>query len=290
MTLNMFLRHVHPLYQAPDAPTDPEPIDPAIVADPAAEVGDVDPPEPEPIDPPADLETRGEDRGRNRLIDRISELTNRTRQAEERAAAAERKARLAEEVASRVQQGTDTPSPSARPAQDVDIDFDARVNSAADLKVWNQNANAIYQKGAKVFGGDSFRQSANAVSAIVGDEMFPAVVNAILELDSDNAHLVLREMASDVDRLADWKDMSPTRKIVELNRIAMAVTTPKTEPKAEPKAPAKLVSRAPAPPPSVDPGASKIIDYKSPEGDKLGDQEWSMRYEEDQRNRSRGRR
>lgn len=278
MTLNMFLRHVHPLYQAPDAPTDPEPIDPAIVADPVADVGDVDPPEPEPIDPEPQPDPQHGNKGKSPwFMDRISDLSHRARQAEEKAASAERKAREAEELLARLQRNDKAdPAPITRQPQPTgDADIDARVAE----RIYQQNVNQIIQRGRTAVGREQFDKSAGVLVAVAGDQVAHEIVNAVYNVDPDHAHLIVHQLGNDPDRVADLIAMNPVQKVAEITRIAMTAAAPKTEPKAEPKAPAKVVSRAPPPPPPVDPGAARTVNFKSSDSDKMSDEEWSKQWD-----------
>lgn len=279
MELNFLQKYLVPLYQAPDTPADPEPIDPAIAAaDPPADVGDVDPPDTDPVDPPpADPDPQHGNKGKSPwFMDRISDLSHKARQAEEKAASAERKAREAEELLARIQQGDKTaPAPIPRqPSGDPDID--ARVAE----RVYQQNVNQIIQRGRNAVGRDQFDKSAGVLVAVAGDQLAHEIVNAVYNVDPDRAHLIVHQLGNDPDRVADLIAMNPVQKVAEITRIAMTAAAPKTEPKTEPKAPpAKVVSKAPAPAPQVDPVATKTINFKSGDSDKMSDEEWSKQWD-----------
>lgn len=263
---NMFRAIPLPLYQAPDAPganVDPQdpPVDPKLAADPpAANPPAADP----PVDPQAPGGTEKPDGRKNPwYLKRIADEAERARLAETRAADAEA-------LAARLQAGKEPPavdpartaSPAAAPAQD----FNAAVRTEAQRLRLAEESTAVRSTGLREFGA-AFLEDLNILTAIgaTGDE----IVLDLLAVDKPNAHKILANLAKDPEQAASLVGMDSRRRIAELTRMADAIA-PKTENALTPKTPVvppKQVSRAPAPPPPVDPSASKTVDWRSDDAD-----------------------
>jgi hypothetical protein len=71
-----------------------------------------------------------------------------------------------------------------------------------------------------------------------------------MDVDSENAHLIVRQLAKDPDRAVSFTKMNGTQRVAELVRMSTALA-PKAPAPAAPAAPA--VSRAPKPAPALAP-------------------------------------
>lgn len=157
-------------------------------------------------------------------------------------------------LAERLQAGkTETP-PAPPPAQD----FQTAVQREAARMRLSEDSTSIRDAGFREFG-QSFKQNLDILNAAgaVSDDM----VLDLIAVDKDNAHKILATLAQDPDRATAIAAMDSRRRTAELTRISMAASTPTQA--AAPKAPAKQVSRAPAPPPPVEPSATKTVPWWS---------------------------
>lgn len=260
----------------PDGSSD-VPIDAAIAAatDLVVEPAVVAPLEPEEVEPePAEPEPKSEHGNKGKpawFSSRLAEVGHRANQAEQRAETAERRAREAEELLSRLQRGDKLDAAPPAPQAPPESDIDARVNE----RLYQQNVSQIIQRGYNAIGREAFDDSSKVLRGLIGDRNLPVIVNEVYNIDPDNAHVLLHQLGSDPERLVDIAAMNPVQRVRELTRMSMTAAAPKVEPKAEPKEPPKKVSRAPAPAPVVEPSTKKAVDFLSPDGDKMGEEEWS---------------
>lgn len=249
-----------PLYQAPDAPgetIDPPAggvVDPPVV-DPAAAV--VDPPAQD--DPPAPAGEHGNKGKSPWFLTRISQEAERARVAEQRALDAEA-------LAARLQAGGNPPAADApRVPPPAAGDFNTAVQREAQRLRLTDDSTAVRDAGFKEFGGD-FGNSLSILTAVgaTSDD----IVLDVLAVDKPNAHKIFANLAKDPEKAASLVGMDPRRRIAELTRMSDALAPkPAADAASAPKpaAPAKGISKAPPPPPPVDPSASKTIDGYSDE-------------------------
>lgn len=248
-----------PLYQAPDvvgAVADPPVVDPAV--DPAVAVAG-DPPV--AADPPAGDPPASDDHGNKGkspwFLKRIADEAERARVAEQRATDAEA-------LAARLQAGTNPPAgdPPRAPAAPSG-DFNTAVQREAQRQRMAEDSTAVRDAGVKEFGAD-FSQTLSILTAVgaTSDDM----VLDLLAVDKPNAHKILANLAKDPEKAASLVGMDSRRRIAELTRMADALA-PKIDPAApaKPAAPGKQISKTPAPPPPVDPSASKVTDWRADE-------------------------
>lgn len=261
--MNFFRVNRLPLYQAPDAPG-------ATIDPPAG--GVVDPPAADPaaaavVDPPAlddpqpDPAPAGEHGNKGKspwYMKRLADETEARRQAEQRAVDAEA-------LAARLQASGNPPAADApRAPAPAAGDFNTAVQREAQRLRLADDSTAVRDAGFKEFGGD-FGNSLSILTAIgaTSDD----IVLDVLAVDKANAHKIFENLAKDPEKAASLVGMDPRRRIAELTRMSDALA-PKAAaaPAAKPGAvPPKGISKAPAPPPPVDPSASKTIDGYSDE-------------------------
>jgi hypothetical protein len=123
-----------------------------------------------------------------------------------------------------------------------------------------EESTTIRDAGYREFG-QSFGQNLAVLNAAgaVSDDM----VLDLIAVDKANAHKILAALAQDPERATALATMDSRRRTAELTRISMAANAPTTP---APKAPAtKQVSKAPAPPPPVEPSSTKTIPWYSDE-------------------------
>jgi hypothetical protein len=185
-------------------------------------------------------------------LKRISETSERARLAEEEAA--NLKAML-----DRLQAPKETPTVT-QPANTPDFQT-AVQREAAKLRL-AEDSTAIRDAGYREFGQEFGQNLAilNAAGAVSDD-----IVLDLIAVDKPNAHKILATLAQDPDRAAALANMDSRRRTAELTRISMAANAPTTPAPKTPAAPTKQVSRAPAPPPPVEPSATKTVPWYSDE-------------------------
>jgi hypothetical protein len=256
----MLIRLPSPVYNVADVavsapdPAAVTPLDPPAetLPDPAVE------PPTEPAQPAAPAKTPW-------FLERISAESGRARQAEERAAAAERRASEAEALAQRLQAGNaqppvqQTPPRTDAPPQDLR----GEIQREATAQRLYEDSVELRNKGLGQFGaafGDTIR-ILQSVGATTDD-----FISDAMAVDKANAHSLLHTIAQDPERALALANMNSRQRIAELTRMTVAnAAAEKTDPPLAPtKAPpAKTVSKAPAPPPPVEPSASKVVDWRS---------------------------
>lgn len=171
--------------------------------------------------------------------------------------AAERRAAEAEALVERLQ-NTNRETELTAPQKPANID-DLVAARATALRLRDDRA-AIIDAGNKKFGSESFNEAAEIAAACgcVSDEF----VSDILAVDRVNAHEIYMDLAKDPAKATSLAGMDSRNRIAALTRMTM--TTPaKTELPKPSLAPTKQVSKAPAPPPPVDPSASKTVVWYS---------------------------
>lgn len=267
--------------------TDPNPpVDPAVVANVTPPAADppavVDPAVAPAVDPPApatdpaaadpvDPKPHGNKGRKPWYLDRISEESEARRQAEERA-------RAAEELAARLQRG-DTNNPPNTPANDADVE--TRARQIADERVNGDKIRSVISAGISNF--TDWDQKAEMLGAVGAAS--PAFVLDVVSVDPVNAHVILHQLADDPQKAAHLAKMDTRARTIELVKMSMAANASTAAPAADTKpAPQpKTVSKAPAPPPAIEPGSAPSIDWRS---DKASDADFSKGWEENARKRA----
>lgn len=275
--MDFLKKYLVPLYQAPDAPSEPEPIDPAV----AAVATDVVVEPADPPEDPADPAPQPEHGNKGKppwFMDRISDLSHRARQAEEERAALRRQLDAANEILARQQrgEGNDTTVPSrAQPEHGTD-QFRAEVQREAAIQRLNEDSVSVRNAGVAQF--PDFQDSINLLTKLEVTTD-PEVLLDLLAADKTHAHIIIDALAKDPERAMAVAKLDSRRRVSEFTRMATAAVAAASQPKVEPKAPPVRGSRAPAPPPQVDPVATKVVDFKSSDGDKMSDEEWSKQWD-----------
>lgn len=257
----------------------------AVVVDPpapppAADAGDqhVDPPAPDP-DPPAPPAGEHGNKGKPPwFLTRISEETA----AKNNLARENAELRAALERAGNPPAATDPPA--ARPAPGNQQEFQTAVQREAQAIRLHEDTTAILNSGLAKF--PDFNQSLNVLRAVgaTNDDF----VMDVLAVDRGKAHEIYHTLAQDPEKAAALAGMSSRNRIAELTRMTMPAAAPAADTKIDTKAPApKQVSKAPPPPPAVDPSASKTKDWRA---DDSSEEEFTRGFNERMKERANIRR
>jgi hypothetical protein len=261
--MDLLRKYFVPVFQAPDVPganSDP----PVVVPDPAVN------PEPplEPVAPAAKMVPV------DVMVREITPLRAKVRETEAELATSRRTIAEQNELLSRLQKPGEQQQPPARQSvqQPQPDDVDRR---AAEL-VFRRDAQQVSETGLAKYG-QGWVDAVNALNAYgVNSDDF---VSSVIEIDRGKAHEIMHAIAQDGEKAIALANMSRARRIAEITRMAMAPAAQKTEPvtPAAPVVPAKTVSKAPAPPPPVDPSGSKVKDWRS---DDASDDEFTAGFNE----------
>jgi hypothetical protein len=267
--MNLLRKYFVPVFQAPDPPgANPDP--PAVVPDPALT------PEP-PAEPPAPGEKTVPV---SVMVREITPLRAKVRETEAELATSRRTIAEQNELLSRLQKPGEQQQPPARqPFQQPQPD---EVDRRAAEMLFRRDAQQVSETGLKTFR-QGWVDAVNALNAYgVNSDDF---VSSVIEIDRGKAHEIMHAIAQDGEKAIALANMTPARRIAEITRMAMAPAAQKTEPvtPAAPVVPAKTVSKAPAPPPPVDPSASKVKDWRS---DDATDEEFTAGFEETMKKRA----
>ncbi len=269
------------------------PVDPAVAAAaaaaanaPAEPPAPNDPPAPEPAPPaaaadPAAVERQHGNKGAKPwFLQRIAEEAEGRRQAETRAS------ELQAMVDRQSRSPADPAAPPAPPRAD-DTTVETRARQIAQDSINGDKIRSVISAGVAKF--PDWEQRAATLGA-AGAATLDFVLD-VVSVDPANAHEILHQLADDPERAAHLAKMDPRTRTIELVKMSLAAqgaAAPKPAEPAKPAVPPKSVSKAPAPPPPVEPGASQAVDWRS---DKATDADFSKGWDERQRERaSRGRR
>lgn len=207
--------------------------------------------------------------------DRLHEESNK-RQAESAArAAAEKRAKDAEELLARLQK---QPDPNSPPPQRVPepskADFEAAVRQEASKLTMAQARNEIIRNGYSEFGKAKFDEAANILAALncVGDDF----ISDAVAVGGTSTHKLLAKLAAEPERAANLSMMDSRARIAELTRMSMA----EPEPKAEVHQPfTGALSKAPPPKPKIDPTQASLSDPNDLMDENISDDEFWHRYQ-----------
>ncbi len=261
-------KYVVPVYSPPDeaVSSDAAPPGPVVVADPAAAAPAADDAAPDPaLEPTKPAKEPW-------FLKRIAEESAARRAETDRATAAERRAAVAEELATRLQQAKPAAdSPPVPPSAPRD-DRQAEIRAEAARQRFYEDTVDIRNKGIAQFGA-SFVEALNILGAVglTSDESVADVIG----VDRANAHVILEKLAKDPERAATLAQMSSRQRIAELTRMTMPAPAAVADPKPAPSP--KSVSKAPAPAPIVQPSAVKVVDGYS---DAASDEEFTAKFNE----------
>jgi hypothetical protein len=220
----------------------------------------------EPIPPPA---------GKPWYLERISQESARAEAVAAKLATAERRAAEAEALAERLRAGNDSPTRQEPPSTRQEPDRQAEIRREAAAMRLAEDSMEVRNRGIAEYGA-SFVESLGILQAVgaVTDDF----VSDVLAVDKSNAHKIFDTIAKDPERAATLAAMSSRQRIAELTRMSVAQTTPKADPEPTQAATLpKFTSKAPAPPPRIEPTASQVVDWRS---DKASDDEFTRGFEE----------
>lgn len=212
-------------------------------------------------------------------MDRINEETNRRREEQQAREAAENEARNLKEMLTRLQNGgkpaEQTNQPARQPAPTVDpTRYQADVRAEAERQRLYADSAVVRATGAAAF--PNFNDSLNILSA-VGATTDDFVADIFAATDRANAHVMIDTLAKDPEKAAGLAKMDSRSRIAELTRIAMVDQIQKAASAAPaPVAKPAPVTKAPAPPPRVDPAGGATTPNLM--DDNLSDEEWFNLY------------
>lgn len=281
--MDLLRKYLMPFYQAPDTPAPP--------AGELAAVLDGDPAPTEPLDdgatPPIPIPSAPRMVPEEIFLQQVAPLRARARDAETALDRANRQIAEQNELLARLsrKEGDPPPAPAAphhEPATSADQDVETR---AAQL-VFMREAKNVSETGARKFG-NKWVETVNVLEAFgINNGDF---VSAVMDVDRIHTPEIMHAIAKDPQKAAALAAMTPNQRVSEITRIsdAMAAKTdaPLDTPVApKPAAPAtKTVSRAPAPPPPLEPSASKIIDGYA---DEASDEDFTRQFNERMKQRA----
>lgn len=163
-----------------------------------------------------------------------------------------------------------------------DQDIDRLVEARAAARQMQRDREDLINAGNNAFGAEVFNNAAGiaATAGCVSDDF----VSDVIAVDRANAHEIYMKLAEDPERAHALGRMDSRRRISELTRMADAIAkekTTKTSPLAAKPAP-KQVSKAPAPPPPVEPTTAKIVDWRNADSE----EDFQRGWEENMKKRS----
>lgn len=275
----MNLRKYSPLYAADDGGA--VGAVEAIVADPPAAVV-VDPPaEPEPPEPAPKPQMVP--------VSVVTGLRGKNRELEGEVERLRRENTEAKALAERLAAGKDPPATQPAPRAPAAPSDDEEIDRRAAQRVFARDAQNVSEAGLATYG----RGWVDAVSTLDACDVNSAdFVSSVMEIAPGRVHEIMFQIAQDPERAIALSKMTPAKRAAEITRMSMAApaasdTDTKVDPKpaapVTPKPAAKTVSKAPAPPPPVEPSASKTVDWRA---DDASDEEFTRGFDEMMKKRS----
>lgn len=183
-------------------------------------------------------------RGLKKRLDKIRE---REREALAREAAANARAAAAEALLA-AQRGEDTeeePTPAAKPKERVYTQDELKAEAAkmaaqqVAQEAFNQRCNDAVDKGNKEFGEKAFRASLEALGDV--GLIDPADVSFLQEvMETEAPAKLLHHLGQNPEEAERLSGLSPTRRAVALDRLAVQLAAEKPKPKPISKAPAPI--------------------------------------------------
>jgi hypothetical protein len=247
------------------------PVDPALTLPPIDPP--VDPPAPEPEPPqrrmvPEDV-----------FVREITPLRSRVRETETENDRLRRQLRDSTDLITRLQQKPGDPAAPTPPAPRSEPIAEPPQNDVeirAAQMLFQRDAQRISETAYKTYG-QGWVDSVSLLDSF-GLNSGDFVSSVMDVVGSDKTHEIMHAIAQDPEKAAALKDMSPARRISEITRISLAMDAkPAAEPVKPAPPPTKTVSRAPAPPPPVEPSASRVVDWRD---DKASDADFSRGFDE----------
>ena len=232
------------------------PVDPAIATtDPAP----ADPPAPEP-QPEPQPEPAAEHGNKGKPAWWMREL----QQKETELAEVRRRAEAAEELSRRLQNAGHPPNP-ATPQPTPQLN-DAEINARARQIVVQNDIRDLDARGTEKFGA-SWNDTVGVLNTLGANNL--DFMGDVLVADKANAAELIASLASQPEKLAMIMRLPTGQRIAELTRMSISKPAPAAAAKDTPP---KQVSRAPAPPPPLNPGGKKSVDWWS---DEASDEEFN---------------
>ena len=259
--------------------------EPVVEAAPELPLGDVAP-ETETL---KTSDKKSKIRGDDPLINTITGLRQKTRDQDAEIARLRQEAQSARDLAESLARGEQQRSAHSDQSRTATPD-DAEVDRRAEYKLFLRDVNAVRSEGIREYGQEKFAETARLLESYgAADDMF---LKQVMSVDHARAHQLLHDLARDPHLTISLVNMDPIKRVAELTRMSIsrnqdgtfAAKTPDTP--AAP-APAKQISKAPAPAPALQPTAHKTVDWRSPESDKMPDDEWFKAWENDERRKAR---
>lgn len=241
-------------------------VDPPIAADPPVDPVVVDPPA-EPIEDPKPHGNKG---AKPWFLQRISEESERARQAETRA----------QELEAMLERARANPDPATITRPD-DTAIETRARQIAQDTINGEKIRSVVQSGMTKYSDWDDRAATLGAAGAAS----PDFILDVVSVDPVNAHEILHKLADEPQKAARLAKMDPRTRTIELVKMSMAAqgTTEPPKPTEKPLPP-KTVSKAPAPAPAVDPGASQTLDWRTDPN--ISDAEFSKRWDENAKQRS----
>lgn len=196
-------------------------------------------------------------------MERINEETNKRRQTEERLVQAERERQEAKLLLDRLQGDGKETSKSIIAEPDIDALVDAR----AEQKLFNQDCNAVAERGSLDIEGFNDKLGILRSIGVINDDF----LKDIFAVDKAGAHKILDHLSQDQEKANLMTRMESRKRIAELTRIADRMTEPV---KAAPVVQKTAVSKVPPPKPVIDAVADDSGDADLT-NDKMDDATWS---------------
>lgn len=242
---------------------DPTPA-PEVVEQPAEVVAEQPAPESEPAPEPApEPEKPHGNKGKTPwYMERINEETNQKRLLQQQLEQERREKAEARALLERLQGGDKEPS---QPARREEQDIEALVDARAEQKIFNQDCNAVAERGQLEIEGFNEKLGVLRSIGVVNDDF----LKDIFAVDKAGAHKILDRLSQEPEKANLMVRMDSRRRIAELTRMNMTTEAPKPAP-----APRVGVSKVPAPKPVID-AVSDDVGEMDLSNDKLSDAEWS---------------
>lgn len=243
-------------------------IEAVAEAQPELDLG-VETPEPKP----------GKDKGAYQApkwaIERINENQNKADRLAEEKAQAQRELAEAKALLERMQGGEKDNQPRRT---DEPQDLEALIEARAEQKLFNNDCNAVAQKGQSEIAGFNDKLGLLRSIGVVNDEF----LKDIFAIDKDGAHTILDSLSQDPERASMMVKMNSRTRIAALTRMQMAEAA-----KPAPAVPVVRsgVSKVPAPKPVIE-AISDNVGEMDLTNDKLDDQTWSKMWDKKYRKKA----
>lgn len=213
---------------------------------------------------------------------RIHEETNRRQEEAKARQAAERRAADLEAVLEKLQKGekpADGPTPR-QPTQGQD--YDAAVRAGVERQRFYDDTAAVLNAGRASFSNfdDTLKRLA-AVELVTNDG---CVADILSVAGRDKAHVLVDQLAGDLEQAERIAKMSQRDRITELTKMVMTEQPkPAAAPEAKPAAKAApAISKAPPPKPKMDPAGAPVEDNNLL-NDNLSDEAWFALYRKERK-------